>query len=162
MQMKVEKTAAIAVALLSLTATFASSGEPAWKIEGIPSAAFATSAPLSAVRWIWLSPRCTVHQTVYFRQRFEIEDDATVRLQLRADDIVDGAFLNGIDVRRGNGVSDDAFVKAARPGTNVLALQIRNGTQIAGVLYRVLGRNDEKVFCTSSSSAKCLGERVKD
>ena len=162
MQMKVEKTAAIAVALLSLTATCASFGEPAWKIEGIPSAAFATSAPLSAVRWIWLSPRCTVHQTVYFRQRFEIEDDATVRLQLRADDIVDGAFLNGIDVRRGNGVSDDAFVKAARPGTNVLALQIRNGTQIAGVLYRVLGRNDEKVFCTSSSSAKCLGEMVKD
>lgn len=136
----------------------ADEGIPLWQYRGIPPAAYASEKPLSAARWIWSSPRCQRNQAVSFRQRFELGTDTEVRLQIRADDIIDAAYLNGVDVKCGTGVPDAAFAKAARPGANLLALRIRNGSQIAGVIYRVLGRNDARVCCASSSAVKCADE----
>lgn len=130
---------------------------PAWKTEGIPEAAYATKTPLSAARWIWSGPRCKKQQVVCFRHRFTMPKAEPVKLQIRADDIIDGVWLNGqaISVKHGN-VSAEELSKAVRVGPNILALQIRNGFLSAGVIYRVLRSEDGSLVAASSAAVRCV------
>lgn len=154
---------AVACAMASVGGCRKDEQVPVWKTEGIPPAAYASKEPLSAARWIWSGPRCTKQQTVCFRHRFEMARAEAIKLQIRADDFIDGVYLNDqpISVKNGN-VSADELSKAAKEGANVLALQIRNGSQVAGVIYRILRAGDGALISVSSSAVKCADEAAKD
>ena len=157
MSQSVISVVAIAAAMASAGGCCREAQVPAWKIEGIPAVAYASKAPLSAARWIWAGPRCTKQQAVCFRHRFEMPQAEAISLQIRADDIIDGIYLNGETISVWHGqVSSEDLSKSVRKGENVLALKIRNGSQVAGVIYRVLRACDKVPVAASSASVRCV------
>ena len=123
MSQSVISVVAIAAAMASAGGCRREAQVPAWKIEGIPAVAYASKTPLSAARWIWAGPRCTKQQAVCFRHRFEMPQAEAISLQIRADDIIDGIYLNGetISVRHGQ-VSSEDLSKSVRKGENPFKL----------------------------------------
>ena len=125
--------------------------EPAWECPGLLPQATQGETRLSAARWLWRNEFPTAPGSeCLFRRAFELPAVAkSAKLALRADDF-GTIYLNGREIRV------DQFGANLRAGRNVLAVKVKNGANVAGLLFAadVVCANGEKVRVVSDAATK--------
>ena len=137
----------IASALLAALAV----AEPVWERPGLLPQAAQAERRFSAARWLWRNEFPTAPGSeCLFRRAFDLPAAAkSAKLALRADDF-GTVYLNGREIRV------NQFAANLRNGRNVLAVKVKNGANVAGLLFAadIVCENGEKVRVVSDAATK--------
>jgi len=105
---------------------------PLWLRCGVPKEALESSvSPPSAAKWLWNADEAQRNGgEAHFRRVFELASPVRdARVRFKADDVGD-LYLNG------QKVTAATLARQAVPGTNVLAVFVRNKVGLGGMIFR--------------------------